>query len=79
MANDEKAPILILYGSRQPYLSIGRHYGGIRAWGYEYTYLQHKDAFLRKDYIKKYNKHKKEGKDWESFISFVESEPNQKK
>ena len=69
----QKAPILILEGSKQPYLSIGRHYGGVKAWGYEYLYIQPQDAFLRKDYVKQYNKHKKAGHSWESFIEFVKS------
>lgn len=51
-----KAPILILNGSRQPYLSIGRHFGGVKAWGHEYLYMPLQDAFLRKDYVKEYNK-----------------------
>ena len=69
----KEAPILILYGSQQPYLSIGRHYGGVKAFGYEYVYMQPQDAFLRKDYVKHYNKHKKNGGNWESFIEFVKS------
>lgn len=68
------APILILHGSKQPYLSIGRHYGGVKAFGHEYIYIHPKDAFLRKDYVKKYNKHKKDGHSWDSFVEFIKSE-----
>jgi hypothetical protein len=68
-----EAPILILHGSQQPYLSIGRYYGGINVYGYDYIYIPPQDAFLRKDYVKKYNKHKKDGNSWESFIEFVKS------
>ena len=71
--SEQKAPILILHGSQQPYLSIGRYYGGVKAFGYEYVYMQPQDAFLRKDYVKQYNKYKKAGHSWESFIEFVKS------
>jgi len=57
--SEQKAPILILNGSHQPYLSIGRHYGGVKLFKYEYVYIQPKDVFLRKDYVKHYNKQKK--------------------
>ena len=67
-----KAPILILNGSRQPYLSIGRHFGGVKAWGHQYLYMPLQDAFLRKDYVKEYSKQKKAGYDWNYFI---ENEP----
>jgi hypothetical protein len=69
----EKSPILILEGSKQPYLSIGRHYGGIRAFGYDYVYFTSHDAFIKKDYVRKYNKHKKSGGKWEGFIEFIKS------
>lgn len=69
----ENAPILILQGSKQPYLSIGRHFGGVKSWGYEYLYMPPQDAFLRKDYVKKYNKHKKAGHSWEKFVEYVKS------
>jgi len=71
--SEQKAPILILQASKQPYLSIGRHYGGVKAFGYEYVYMQPQDAFLRKDYVKHYNKHKKAEQSWESFIEYVKS------
>jgi len=67
------APILILKGSQQPYLSIGRFYGGVKAYGYEYVYMIPQDAFIRKDYVKEYNKYKKSGKDWNSFIEYVKT------
>lgn len=67
----EKAPILILNASRQPYISVGTHFGGIKAFGYEYIYLPIEDAFLRKDYVKTYNKHKK---DWDDFVEFIKKQ-----
>lgn len=66
-----KAPILIMQGSKQPYLSIGRLYGGVNAFGYEYVYIPAQDAFIRKDYVKEFNKHKKSGKSWLQFMEFV--------
>ena len=71
---NQKAPIIILQGSKQPYLSLGIHYGGVKVFGYEYYYLPNEDAFLRIDYLKKYNKHKKIGQNWETFVGFVKSE-----
>lgn len=67
------APILILHGSKQPYLSIGRLYGCIKAFGHEYTYLQPQDAFIRKDYVREFNRFKSSGKTFESFVEFVKS------
>ena len=69
-----KAPILILHGSRQPYLSIGCRFGGVKAFNYEYIYFPIHDAFLRKDYLKQFKKHNKEKKSWEAFIEFLEQE-----
>lgn len=69
----DNAPILILEVSKQPYLSVGRHYGGVKAFGNEYLYMPIQDAFLRKDFVKKFNKHKKDGGDWNSFIDYVKS------
>ncbi len=69
----EKAPILILNASRQPYLSVGTHFGGIKAFGYKYIYLPMEDVLLRRDYFGKYNKHKKNGRDFKSFIDSVKS------
>lgn len=67
----KESPILILEGSKQPYLSIGVHYGGLNVFGYEFVYISTHDAFIRKDYVKKYNKHKKSGGNWEEFINIV--------
>lgn len=64
----QKAPILIFNVTQQPFLSIGRHYGGVRAWGYEYHYYPDKDAYIRKDYVKLFNKLKK---NWELFTEEV--------
>ena len=69
----DNAPILILEGSKKPYLSVGRHYGGVKVFGYEYLYIPIHDAFLRKDFVKKFNKHKKDGGDWNSLIDFMKS------
>lgn len=70
----EKAPILILHASHQPYLSIGCRFGGVKAFGHEYTYIQARDAFLRKDWIKKLAAHNKNGGTWDEFIELVKSE-----
>lgn len=67
----EKAPILILNASRQPYLSVGTRFGRIKYLGFEYLYIPTKDAFLRRDYVKKYNKHKK---DWDDFVEFIKKQ-----
>lgn len=74
MANKEDTLVLILHGSQQPYLSIGIRYGGIKLNGKEYVYLPRHDAFLRKDHERKYNKHIKERKSWESFIELIKGE-----
>jgi hypothetical protein len=42
-----EAPILILHGSQQPYLSIGRYYGGINVYGYDYIYIPPQDALKK--------------------------------
>ena len=70
----ESAPILILNGSKQPYLSIGIHYGGVKAFGKEYYYIPPKDAFIDKKYIKTYNKMMKDKDGWEKFIEFVKNQ-----
>lgn len=67
-------PTIILSGSRQPYLSIGVRFGGIKAFGSEYVYLPEHDAFLRKDEVRRYKKHIKERKSWESFVEMIKSE-----
>jgi hypothetical protein len=63
-----QTPILIQQASAQPYISIGCRFGRIKLNGKEYTYIPEKDAFLRKDFINKYNQHVKEKKDWDSFV-----------
>jgi hypothetical protein len=68
---NQNAPVLILQASKQPYLSIGVRYGGIKAFGYEYLYIPTHDAFLRKDYQKKYKLHLKSRKNWEDFVDLV--------
>jgi len=68
-----EAPILILQGSKQPYLSIGVHTGGINFQGKAYYYMPQQDAFLQADYMKEYNKQRKQGKTWEQFIEYVKS------
>jgi len=65
--NKEKAPILILGASSQPYLSLGRHFGGVKAYGTSYKYVQKEDAFVREDWMKKYNSKKS----WEEFVEEV--------
>jgi len=74
----DKAPILILHGSTQPYLSIGVHYGGVKAFGHEYLYMPNEDAFLRKDFVKKFNAQKKKGGTWNDFVEFVKTKSNEK-
>jgi len=65
--NKEKAPILILEASSQPFLSLGRHFGGVKAYGISYKYVQKEDAFVREDWMKKYNSKKS----WEEFVQEV--------
>jgi len=71
------SPILILHTSSQPYLSIARHYGGIKAFGLEYCYIPEKDALLQKKHMKKYNQMMKESPDsesnWNNFLKYVKS------
>lgn len=68
----EKTPILILHGSKQPYLSIGVLSGGLKFNGMEYFYMPKHDAFIQKKYIKDYNKHMKKGT-FESFVEYIKS------
>jgi predicted transcriptional regulator len=70
MTKNDKPPIIIFHVSQQPFLSIGRHYGGIRVWGYEYIYYPDKDAYIRKDYEKIFNKMKK---NWDEFTKHVKT------
>ncbi len=71
---NSEAPILILEGSKQPFLSVGRHFGGIKAFGSEYLYMPNEDAFLRKDFVKKFSAQKKKGGTWDEFIDFVKTQ-----
>lgn len=66
----EKAPILIL-DANQPYLSLGKHFGSVKAFGSSYIYVSKEDAFVRQDWIKKYNSKKS----WEQFIEEVKKSP----
>jgi hypothetical protein len=50
----DKAPILILDAANQPYLSVGRHFGGVKDFGRSYVYLPKEDAFIREDWMKEY-------------------------
>lgn len=64
-------PILILEASRQPYIAIGIHFGGINLEGTEYVYQPARDAFIRKDWVKK-----TKGRKWEEFVELVKAEGN---
>jgi hypothetical protein len=61
-------PIVILDGSKQPYISIGRHFGGIKIDNIEYVYQPARDAFIRKDWAKR-----TKGKSWEQFLEEVKA------
>jgi hypothetical protein len=61
-------PIVILEGSKQPYISLGRHFGGIKIENVEYIYQPARDAFIRKDWVKKMK-----GKTWEQFLEEVKA------
>ena len=60
--------IVILEGSKQPYIAIGRHFGGINLEGVQYIYHPVRDAFIRKDWVKKMK-----GKTWEQFLEEVKA------
>jgi hypothetical protein len=60
--------IVILEGSKQPYIAIGRHFGGINLDGVQYIYHPARDAFIRKDWVKKMK-----GKTWEQFLEEVKA------
>ena len=60
--------IVILEGSKQPYIAIGRHFGGIKIENVEYIYHPARDAFVRKDWTKKMK-----GKTWEQFLELVKA------
>jgi hypothetical protein len=69
MSKDKNAPIIILEASKQPFLSIGTIYGAINTYGQDYTYIKNKDAYLRNDYLKEYDKFKK----WDDFIETIKN------
>jgi hypothetical protein len=58
--------IVILNASKQPYISIGTHFGGVIIQGVEYIYQPAKDAYIRKDWVKK-----TKGRTWEQFLELV--------
>lgn len=60
--------IVILEASKQPYIAIGIHFGGINLQGIEYVYHPARDAFVRKDWAKKMR-----GKKWEQFLEEVKA------
>ena len=66
-------PILILEASKQPFISAGTLAGGIKLEGIEYVFLRKHNAFLRKEYLGKYNRLTKSGKTWNEFIELVET------
>ena len=59
-------PILIYNVSRQPYISIARHFGGIKIQNVEYVYQPVKDVLIRKDWVKK-----TKGISWDKFVELV--------
>lgn len=63
--------IIIESASTQPYLSIGVRFGGITIQNKVYIYLKEYDAYLRNDFVSKWNKFKKERKSWKEFIEYV--------
>lgn len=65
--------IIILDVKNQPFISVGRHYGGCRINGQEYYYEPNHDAYIRKDWVRKYAKAKKAGKSWEDFLEEVKA------
>jgi hypothetical protein len=71
--------IIIVSASAQPYLSIGRRYGGFIHQGNRYEFIQEHDAFILDDYIKYYRKAQKQGYTWEEFIGIVQSCKGEKK
>jgi hypothetical protein len=61
-------PIVIEDGSKQPYISIGRNFGAIKIENVEYIYQPARDAFIRKDWVKR-----TKGKSWEQFMAEVKA------
>jgi hypothetical protein len=64
-------PILILDGSKHPFLSIGVRCGGVKFNGSEYSYHPIWDMFVRQDYVKQLKKYK----DKQKFIDFIQQQP----
>lgn len=71
---DTKKTILILDGSKQPYLNIGCRFGGVTIQGMTYTYIPEHDAFLRVDWMRKYTLHTKLKGKWQDFVEQVKQE-----
>jgi hypothetical protein len=65
--------IVIESASTQPYLSIGIRFGGITFKNKVFVYIQEHDSYLRKDFVTKWNKFKKERKSWKEFIEYVKT------
>ena len=61
-------PIIILEASKQPYIAIALHFGGINLEGVQYVHHPARDAFVRKDWTKKMK-----GKTWEQFLELVKA------
>ena len=61
-------PILIYEVSKQPYISIAKHYGGIKIQNVEYVYQPAKDVLIRKDWVKK-----TKGISWDKFMELVKN------
>jgi hypothetical protein len=61
-------PIIILEASKQPYIAIALHFGGINLEGVQYVHHPARDAFVRKDWAKKMK-----GKSWEQFLDEVKA------
>jgi hypothetical protein len=68
-----KTTILILEANRQPFISAGTLAGGVKIQGIEYVYLREHNAFLRKEYLGKYNRLTRNGTTWDRFIELVET------
>lgn len=71
-------PIIILEASKQPYLSIGRFYGGMIYNGEEYAYFNEYDIFLRHDWVNKFKAHMKATRNYESFLEIVKNYKDEK-
>jgi hypothetical protein len=70
----DKNTILILEGSKQPFISVSRYYGGFTMNGKTYIYMPLQDAFLRQDWVKKYTAHIKKGGNWNTFIELIKKQ-----